>query len=118
MINEKSDVKIKPQASRLSLDEKIALCKAWETSRMSKTPVLGVLLSNIAESKNSPVLGFVWMFVYGCGLGFLYMLVGTFAGLLIALPKSGPWLKWLHQLFGWLLIIFACYLFFVGGMRA
>lgn len=81
------------------------------------TPVLGVLLSNIAESKSGPVLGFVWMFVYGCGLGFLYILAGTFAGLLVALPKSGPWLKHLHQLFAWFLILFAGYLFYMGGMR-
>lgn len=37
MINEKSDVKIKPQAHKLSLNEKIALCKTWELSGMSKS---------------------------------------------------------------------------------
>jgi len=37
MINEKSDIKIKAQAHKLSLDEKITLCKTWELSGMSKS---------------------------------------------------------------------------------
>ena len=69
-------------------------------------PVLGVLLAFVAESRNL-LFGFSLLFVFAFGLGFLLILLGTFTGFLVSLPKSGPWLLRIKQAFGLLLVLVA-----------
>ena len=45
------------------------------------------------------------LFVFSLGLGALLILVGTFAGVLSALPKSGQWMVFIKKIFGVLMII-------------
>jgi len=48
-------------------------------------------------------------------MGFLLILVGTFTGLITALPKSGMWMKRIQDFFGLFLIAFGEYLIFKAG---
>ncbi len=54
-------------------------------------PVLGVLLAYVASTQNI-MLGGSLLFVFAFGMGIILVLVGTFSGVLAALPKSGMWM--------------------------
>lgn len=73
-------------------------------------PVLAVLLAWIGTTRNVG-FGALSLFVYACGLGMLFWIVGTFA---VGLPKSGRWLDWVKSVFGIVMIIMA--LFFVRDL--
>ena len=66
-------------------------------------PVLGVLLAFVA-TRQRVVFGMSLMFMFAVGLGTLLVLVGTFAGLVAALPKSGAWMAKIQKGFGWTMI--------------
>ncbi len=79
-------------------------------------PVLAAVLVYVG-SKHNLVYGFSLLFVFGYGVGFLMILLGTFTGLLASIPKSGVWLERVKKLFGWLLILAAEYfLIKMGGL--
>jgi thiol:disulfide interchange protein DsbD len=67
------------------------------------TPVLGALLTYVASRQNM-VLGITMLFVFALGMGTLLILVGTFTGMLSALPKSGIWIVRIKKGFGFLMI--------------
>ncbi len=69
-------------------------------------PIVVVLLTWIAKT-GSPFLGFLYMFVFALGMGVLFILIGTFTGLLGALPKSGNWMLWVKGIFGIIFIAVA-----------
>ena len=77
-------------------------------------PVMAAILVYVASQRNV-AYGFSLLFVFGYGVGFLLILIGTFAGLLSSLPKSGPWLDKVKKVFGWVLIFAAEYLFIKMG---
>ncbi len=54
-------------------------------------PVLVVLLLEAAQTP-SVVMASLQLFTYALGMGMLFILVGTFSGVLGKLPKSGAWL--------------------------
>jgi cytochrome c-type biogenesis protein len=66
-------------------------------------PVLAVILSYAATRQNVAFAAGL-MFVFACGMGTLLILVGTFAGLLAGIPKSGVWMVRISRLFGWILL--------------
>ncbi len=79
-------------------------------------PVLAALLLYVGTKQNI-VYGFSLLFVFGYGVGFIMILLGTFAGLLTSMPKSGVWLERVKKLFGWGLILAAEYfLIQMGGL--
>lgn len=79
-------------------------------------PVLATVLVYVASTQN-PIYGFSLLFVFGYGVGFLLILLGTVTGLLESLPKPGPWLERVKKVFGWLLILTAEYfLIKMGGL--
>jgi len=51
-----------------------------------------------------PVFGFWIFFVLSLGLGFPYLILGTFSGLMQKMPKSGVWMEWVKKVFGIVLI--------------
>lgn len=65
---------------------------------------LGVVLAFVATKKNI-IYGISLLFTFAFGMGILLILVGTFAGLLVALPKPGPWMDRVRKGFAWLLLI-------------
>jgi thiol:disulfide interchange protein DsbD len=79
-------------------------------------PVLAAILVYVG-SKQNVLYGFSLLFTFGYGVGFLLILLGTFAGLLTSLPKSGLWLERVKKIFGWLLIFAAeFFLIKMGGL--
>jgi thiol:disulfide interchange protein DsbD len=69
--------------------------------------VLGLLL--MVERSASPVFGFVLFFTLAIGLGLPYIALALAAGHIKALPRSGEWLAWVEQFFGFVLVGLALY---------
>jgi thiol:disulfide interchange protein DsbD len=95
----------------------------WLTSRLggaSTTGMLGLYFSGLVVGvfaapcigppvialltfvgfKGDPLFGFWAFFVLSFGLGFPYLILGTFSGLLKKIPRSGDWLTWVEKVFG------------------
>lgn len=79
-------------------------------------PVLASVLVYVASRQNV-LYGFSLLFVFGYGVGFLMIILGTFTGLLSSLPRSGVWLERVKKIFGWILILTGEYLLVVMGGR-
>ena len=62
-------------------------------------PVLGTLLIYVGSS-GSVVYGASLLFTFAFGLGFLLLILGTFAGVLTSLPKAGAWMVTVKKAFG------------------
>lgn len=71
-------------------------------------PALAAVLAYIATT-SSLVIGFWLMFTYALGMGLLFICIGTFSGLLSALPRSGGWMYVLENIFGIAIITMALY---------
>ncbi len=71
-------------------------------------PVLVALLSWVS-STGRIIQGFIYLFVFACGLGVLFVVIGTFAGVVTALPKAGNWMERIKHGFGIILIAAAFY---------
>jgi thiol:disulfide interchange protein DsbD len=78
-------------------------------------PALGVLLGYVAVKTNI-LLGMILLFVFAFGMGTLLIIVGTFAGVIAALPKSGPWMTKIKVVFGLILIGAAEYFLYTAGV--
>lgn len=65
-------------------------------------PVLVALLSWVART-GSVVIGFGLLFTFSLGMGLLFIVIGTFAGAITALPQAGGWMEGVKHFFGWLL---------------
>ena len=78
-------------------------------------PVLGVLLGYVALKTNL-LLGMSLLFVFACGMGTLLIIVGTFAGVIASLPKSGEWMKKIKFISGLILIGAAEYFLYIAGI--
>lgn len=71
-------------------------------------PVLVALLSWVSASGDL-FKGFIYLFVFACGLGVLFVVIGTFAGALASLPTAGSWMENVKKVFGVILIGAALY---------
>ena len=71
-------------------------------------PVLGAVLSYVATT-GSVFLGFWLLLTYAFGMGLLFILIGTFSGLISSLPRSGGWMYVLENIFGVVIIAVALY---------
>jgi thiol:disulfide interchange protein DsbD len=69
--------------------------------------VLGLLL--MVERSGSALFGFALFFTLAVGLGLPYIGLALAAGSIRRLPRSGEWLAWVEQLFGFVLIGLALY---------
>ncbi len=78
------------------------------------TPVLGTLLAYVASRQNT-ALGILMLFVFAFGMGTLLILVGTFTGLMSAIPRSGQWMMRIKKAFGVLMIFLGEYFFIKTG---
>lgn len=75
---------------------------------------LGVVLAFVATKQNI-IYGVSLLFTFALGMGILLIIVGTFAGVLVALPKPGPWMDRVRKGFGWLFLIIGELLVIKGG---
>ncbi|MCK4413147.1 MAG: thioredoxin family protein [Candidatus Eisenbacteria sp.] len=74
-------------------------------------PVLVVLLTFVAKT-GSLLFGFWLLFTFACGLGMLFLVLGTFAGAISAMPGAGGWMNTVKHVFGIALIAMA--IFYLG----
>ena len=70
------------------------------------SPLLVVILTWVART-GSVLLGIGLLFSFSLGLGVLFILIGTFSGILKTLPKSGGWMEVIERGFGILLVVLA-----------
>lgn len=78
-------------------------------------PVLAVLLSYVATRQNA-FFGMSLLFAFSLGMGTLLILLGTFAGLLTSLPRSGAWMVRINRFSGWVMLAIGEYLLIKAGM--
>ena len=69
--------------------------------------VLG-LLTYVSEL-GDPFIGFWMFFVLAMGLGTPFLILGIFSGAVTHLPRSGAWMVWVRNIFGFVLIGMAIY---------
>lgn len=72
-------------------------------------PVLIAMLSWISQTGNV-FLGFWLTFVFSLGMGIIFILAGTFSGVLAALPRGGRWMEKIKHFFAFLLMAGGIYL--------
>jgi thiol:disulfide interchange protein DsbD len=77
-------------------------------------PVISGALLYVAQSRNM-VLGFLIFFAMAWGMGAPLVVLGTFAGLLRSLPRSGEWMVLVKRAFG--LALLAVGVYYVGKSR-
>jgi thiol:disulfide interchange protein DsbD len=71
-------------------------------------PFVLSLLTYVAAKGSAP-LGFLLFFTLAMGLGLPYLVLGTAAGALRKLPRSGDWMVSVRKLFGFVLVALAVY---------
>ncbi len=73
-------------------------------------PIIALLA--VVGAKGDPLFGFWTFFILSIGLGFPYLILGTFSGLLKNIPRSGPWLVWVERIFA--VVLTAASLFYLS----
>jgi len=76
-------------------------------------PIIAALLVYIASTGNL-ALGFFLMLSYALGMGLLFLVIGTFAGAMNALPGAGGWMETVKKFFGVVMVAMAVW--FLRGM--
>ena len=71
-------------------------------------PALGAVLSYVATTGSS-FIGFWLMLTYALGMGLLFIVIGTFSGIISSLPRSGAWMYVLENILGIVVIATALY---------
>lgn len=71
-----------------------------------------IALISFVGTRGDPVLGFQLFFILSLGLGFPYLILGAFTGLIQKLPRSGSWMEWVKKVFGVMLLGLG--LFYIG----
>ena len=66
-------------------------------------PVLIALLSWISQTKDV-FFGFLLTFTFSLGMGVIFLVVGTFSGIVSAMPKGGKWMDYVKYFFAAVLI--------------
>ena len=79
-------------------------------------PALGAALTYVGSNGNV-MFGASVLFVFAFGMGALMIVLGTFSGVLAALPRSGVWMVRVKQAFGVVMILMAEYLLLQAGQR-
>ncbi len=83
-------------------------------------PFIIGLLTMVAK-RGDPLFGFLIFFTLSIGLGLPLFILSMFAGKLDKLPRSGEWMLWVRNLFGWVMLAMAVYfikpLFPLSGIR-
>jgi len=78
------------------------------------TPVLGVLLAFVATRQNV-LFGASLLLVFSFGMNILLLAIGTFTGLVTALPKSGVWMVRVKKAMGAIMLVMGEYFLIQAG---
>lgn len=68
-----------------------------------------ILVLSIVAAFGSKLLGFIYLFMFGLGLGMPLFLMGTFSNSMKLLPKAGSWMVEVKKLFGFMLLAMCFY---------
>ncbi len=79
-------------------------------------PALGAILVFVATKQNL-FYGISLLFAFAYGVGALLILLGTFGGILLGLPKAGSWLIKVKRVAGIILILAGEYFLIQAGRR-
>ena len=71
-------------------------------------PLIGSLLLYVAKGQNL-AKGFTLLFVYGLGMGLIFLVIGTYYHQLAAKVHGGPYMIWIKRVFAIILLIPAFY---------
>ncbi len=76
-----------------------------------------IALMTAVGQRGDPVFGFTSFFILSLGLGFPYLILGTFSSLIPRLPKSGTWMVWVRKALGVILLAVGFFYFslLIGG---
>lgn len=77
-------------------------------------PVMGVLLTWVG-TRQEVFLGGSLLFVFSLGMGSLLIVVGTFSGVLAALPRSGKWMVGVKKVLGLIMLALGEYFLVRAG---
>jgi thiol:disulfide interchange protein len=77
-------------------------------------PILALILTFVAAKQNI-FFSVATLFTYSLGMGMLFLILGTFSGLLASIPKSGAWMDMIKKVFGILIILISEYFFYKWG---
>lgn len=77
-------------------------------------PALGAILFYVGTKQNV-LYGMSLLFTFAYGMGFLLILIGTFTGLLVNIPKSGVWMVRIKKGFGFVFLLFGEYFLIKSG---
>lgn len=80
------------------------------------TPVLASILAYLTTTRNV-AYGMILLFSFAFGMGVILILVGTFSGILIRLPKPGKWLLFIKKIGGVVIFITGLYFIYTGIRR-
>ncbi len=76
------------------------------------SPCVGPFVAGIMlyiATTGSTILGFLTLFTFALGLGTLFIVIGTFASAIQALPNAGMWMESVKKFFGFVLLLMALY---------
>lgn len=73
-------------------------------------PVLGTLILPMISNK-SVAQGSLLLAVFGLGMGMLFLVVGTYSGVLSSLPRSGSWMNGVKYALGIAILAVAAYFY-------
>lgn len=79
-------------------------------------PALGAALAYVG-ARGNVFFGTSVLFVFALGMGTLMIVLGTFSGMLTALPRSGVWMVKVKKAFGVIMLLIAEYLLLQAGQR-
>ncbi|HEX7316472.1 MAG TPA: cytochrome c biogenesis protein CcdA [Pyrinomonadaceae bacterium] len=79
-------------------------------------PALGAVLAYVG-TQGRVTFGASLLFVFALGMGALMIVLGTFGGALLGLPRSGVWMVKIKKAFGVVMILIAEYLLVEAGRR-
>lgn len=79
-------------------------------------PALGAVLAYVG-TKGNVIFGTSVLFIFAFGMGALMIALGTFGGMLAALPRSGARMIKVKKVFGVIMILIAEYLLLQAGER-
>lgn len=72
-------------------------------------PVLVTLLAWISQTRDV-LLGFLLTFIFSLGMGIIFLVVGTFSGVVSAMPKGGKWMDYVKYFFAVILMAGGVYI--------
>jgi thiol:disulfide interchange protein DsbD len=71
-------------------------------------PAFGVVLTWVATT-GSPLMGFLYLFIFSLGMTALLVAVGIFSGTVALLPQAGRWMVAVKRVGGVLMLVMAGY---------